>query len=157
MVVRTRVRWSTSTPPQARQRLSQVSRSSRPADSSGNPSLEGGESCLSVIIHGSCTEVFGLSGHRGDLDSDCFAFPGWQEGDYKWSDIQFREGRHKKCVLGVQKWGPESQTGLIFTGNSRKIYFFLHFCMTECNILPSVFWYLWRWLGPSDAFRLNSI
>lgn len=37
-------------------------------------SVRGGESRWSVIIHGSHTAAFSLSGLRGDLDSDSFDF-----------------------------------------------------------------------------------
>lgn len=78
-------------PPPVRERLSQVSHSYRPENSSGNRGrwrevkvfIRGSESCWSVIIHGGCTTVFSLSGHREDSDSGCFGFPG--SGDYKWS------------------------------------------------------------------------
>lgn len=45
--------------------------------------VRGSESYWSVIIHGGCTTVFSLSGHREDSDSGCFGFSG--SGDYKWS------------------------------------------------------------------------
>lgn len=144
--------------PQAQHHLSLVSCSSYPADLKSQPwSLDWGESRLSVIIHGSGTEVFRLSSHRGDLDSDCFSFPRWQEEGFQVVVHTVQRRQAQLLCVSVQKREPESQHGLIFTQDSRKLFFFLHFWMTVCNILLLVFWYLWIWLGPSHASQLNLI
>lgn len=141
MVVRTRVRWSKPPrphppTPNPKQRLSQVSRSSRPADLSGN------RGCWREVSH-VCPWLFMAAAVKRSL-------------------CQVTAGSWTPTVLDFQ--GVTS--GRTYSSEKAGTINVCRECKSQglkanqgwfWQCLSSVFCYFWRWLGPSDAPWLNSI
>lgn len=126
-----------------------------PADSSGNRSRWGGRWVMFVRdyswqLHWSVRSV------RSPRGLGLWLFRISRGLQVAVQTVQRRQAQ-LKCVGGCKREGPKAKQVWILLEIPERFAFFLHFCMTACCILPSVFWYFWRWLGRSDASRLNSI